>query len=216
MLREELLILCKELTSLLDKGFICVSWSPAASLVLFTKKPGGGLQFCMDYKALNTITKKDCYPLPLIHETLNWISKAKWFTKLNVSAVFHKLWITEEQEWLTAFRTHYGLFEWLVTPFGMANALSTFQWYINWILCQYLDDFCSAYLNNVLIFINGIWSEHYEHVNKMLDCLNKAGLFLNIKKCEFEVTRIKYLRFIVNAGVGIQMDPEKVKAITEW
>ena len=68
----------------------------------------------------------------------------------------------------------------------------------------------------MLIFINGTWSEHCEHVNKMLNCLNEAGLFLNIKKCKFKVTRIKYLEFIVNAGVGIQMDPEKVKAITEW
>ena len=68
----------------------------------------------------------------------------------------------------------------------------------------------------MLIFINGTQSEHCEHVNKMLNCLDKAGLFLNIKKCEFEMTRIKYLGFIVNAGIGIQMNPEKVKAITEW
>ena len=96
------------------------------------------------------------------------------------------------------------------------NAFSTFQQYINWVLHQYLNDFCSAYLNNVLIFINGTWSEHCEHVNKMLDCLDEAGLFLNIKKCEFEMIRIKYLRFIINAGVSIQMNSEKIKAITEW
>ena len=68
----------------------------------------------------------------------------------------------------------------------------------------------------MLIFINGTQSEHHEHVNKVLDCFDKAGLFFNIKKCEFEVTRIKYLRFIVNAEVSIQMDSEKVKAIIEW
>ena len=68
----------------------------------------------------------------------------------------------------------------------------------------------------MLIFINGIWSEHCEYINKMLNCFNEAGLFLNIKKCEFEVIKIKYFRFIVNAWVSIQMDPEKVKAITEW
>ena len=98
----------------------------------------------------------------------------------------------------------------------MANALSTFQWYINWILYQYLNDFCSAYLNDVLIFINETQSEHHKHVNKVLNCFNKAELFLNIKKCEFEVIRTKYLRFIVNARVGIQMDSKKIKAITEW
>ena len=77
MLREKLLILCKELMSLLNKGFICVSWSPVVSPVLFAKKPEGGLWFCVDYRALNVIMKKDCYPLSLIHKTLNWISKAK-------------------------------------------------------------------------------------------------------------------------------------------
>ena len=98
----------------------------------------------------------------------------------------------------------------------MMNALSTFQQYINWVLYQYLNDFCFAYLNNVLIFTNRIWSEHCEHVNKMLNCFNEAGLFLNIKKCEFEVIRIKYLEFIVNAEVGIQMNLKKIKAIIEW
>ena len=68
----------------------------------------------------------------------------------------------------------------------------------------------------MLIFINGIQSEHYEYVNKMLNCLNEAGLFLNIKKCKFEMIRIKYFRFIVNAEVSIQMNPEKIKTIIEW
>ena len=131
MLREKLLILHKKLTSLLNKEFIYVSQSPAASSVLFTKKQEGSLQFCINYKALNIITKKNCYLLPLIHETLNQISKAKWFTKLNVSTAFHKLQITEKQKWLTAFRTCYELFEWLITSFGITNAFSTFQQYIN-------------------------------------------------------------------------------------
>ena len=82
------------------------------------------------------------------------------------------------------------------------NALSTFQWYINWILHQYLNNFCFIYLNNMLIFINGIWFKHCEHINKMLNCFNKAELFLNIKKCEFKMTRIKYLRFRLSTGSG--------------
>ena len=159
--------------------------------------------------------KKNHYSLPLIHETLNWINKTKWFTKLNVFTIFYKLQITEEQKWFTVFRTYYELFKWLITSFDMMNVFSTFQWYINWILHQYLNDFCFAYLDNMLIFTNETQSEHHEHINKMLNCLNEAELFLDIKKCEFEMTRIKYLRFIVNAEVSIQMDPEKIKAITE-
>jgi hypothetical protein len=98
MSREELLVLRKTLHKLLSKGFIRVSKSPAAAPVLFMKKPGEGLHFYVDYQALNAITKKDRYPLPLIHETLQRISKAKWFTKFNVPAAFHKIRIAEGDE----------------------------------------------------------------------------------------------------------------------
>ena len=111
MSREELIVLRKTLADLLDKNFIRVSHSSTAAPVLFVRKPGGGLRFCVDYRALNAITKKDRYPLPLIQETLNQISKAKWFTKLDVSAAFHKIRIVKGKEWLTAFRTRYGLYE---------------------------------------------------------------------------------------------------------
>ena len=126
MSRDELLVLRKTLTELLDKGFIRVSHSPAAAPVLFVRKPSRGLRFCVDYRGLNKLTKKDRYPLPLIYETLRNIGKAKWFTKLDVAAAFHKIRIAEGEEWKTAFRTRYGLYEWLVTPFGLANAPSTF------------------------------------------------------------------------------------------
>jgi hypothetical protein len=216
MSRGELLVLRKELTSLLEKGFIRVSSSPASAPVLFAKKPGGGLRLCIDYRALNAITKKDRYPLPLIRETLSNLSKAKWFTKLDVVAAFHKIRVAEGDEWKTAFRTRFGLFEWLVTPFGMANSPSTFQRYINWTLREYLDEFCSAYLDDVLIYTDGSLHQHQEHVRKILSKLQEAGLYIDIKKCEFEVKTTKYLGFIIDAGKGIRMDPAKVQAIEEW
>ena len=98
MLRDELLVLRKTLTELLDKGFIRVSSSPALVPVLFVRKPGGGLRFCVDYRGLNQITKKDRYSLPLIYETLRNISKARWFTKLDVIAAFYKIRVTEGDE----------------------------------------------------------------------------------------------------------------------
>ena len=98
MSREELLILHKEFTSLLNKGFIHISQFPAASSILFIKKSEGSLKFCVNYRIFNTITKKDCYSLPLIYKTLNQISKTKWFTKLNVFTIFYKLQITEGQK----------------------------------------------------------------------------------------------------------------------
>ena len=98
MSRDELLILQKTLTDLFDKGFIRVSNSLTAAPVLFVKKPRGGLRFCINYRGLNRVIKKDRYPLPLIYETLRNINKAKWFTKLNVIAAFYKLRILEEDE----------------------------------------------------------------------------------------------------------------------
>ena len=216
MSRDELLVLRKTLTEYLDKGFIRVSNSPAAAPVLFVRKPGGGLRFCVDYRGLNKITRKDRYPLPLIYETLRNIGKAKWFTKVDVIAAFHKIRVAEGDEWKTAFRTRYGLYEWLVTPFGLANAPSTFQRYINWALRDYLDDFCSAYVDDVLIYSEGTIEEHREHVKKVFVRLRKAGLQLDIDKSEFEVKETKYLGFVIDAERGVRMDPEKVKAILEW
>jgi len=216
MSRDELLVLRKTLTELLDKEFIRVSSSPAAAPVLFVRKPGGGLRFCCDYRALNKLTRKDRYPLPLIQETLNRIGKAKWFTKMDVIAAFHKIRIKEGDEWKTAFRTRFGLFEWLVTPFGLANAPSTFQRYINHTLQEFLDDFVSAYVDDVLVFTDGTRKQHREHVRKVLQKLQDAGLQLDIDKCEFEVQSTKYLGFIIEAGKGLRMDPAKIQAIMDW
>ena len=124
MSREELLVLRKTLTELLDKNFIRVSQSSAAAPVLL--KPGGGLRFCVDYRALNAITQKDRYPLPLIRETFRLISKARWFTKLDIIVAFNKIRIAEGEEWKTAFRIRFGLFEWLVLPFGLTSGPATF------------------------------------------------------------------------------------------
>lgn len=216
MSREQLLVLRKTLTDLLDKGFIRVSNSPAAAPVLFVKKPGGGLRFCVDYRALNDMTKKDRYPLPLIRETLAQISRAKWFTKLDVIAAFNKIRVAEGDEWKTAFRTRYGLFEYLVTPFGLSNAPSTFQRFVNHTLREYLDIFVSAYIDDILIYTDGSLAEHRKQVKQVLSKLSDAGLQIDIDKCEFHCKKTKYLGFIIEAEKGIRMDPEKLKAIKEW
>ena len=98
MSREELEVLKKYLTENLNKGFIQASSSPAAAPVLFVKKPGGGLCFCVDYRALNTITIKNCYPLPLIREMLDQLCKAVWYTKLDIVGAFNCIWMKEGEE----------------------------------------------------------------------------------------------------------------------
>lgn len=144
MSREELLVLRKTLTDHLDKNWIRASSSPGRAPVLFAKKPGGGLRFCVDYRALNAITVKDRYPLPLIKETLRQVAKATWISRVDVRAAFHKLRVREGDESKTVFRTRFGSFEWLVTPFGLTGAPSSFQRYINTVLGEFLGDFCSA------------------------------------------------------------------------
>ena len=175
MSRDELLVLQKYLTENLKKGFIQSSSSPAASPVLFVRKPGGGLRFCVDYRALNAITIKNRYPLPLIRETLDRLSKAVIFTKLDIVAAFNRLRVAHGEEWKTAFRTHYGLYEYLVMPFGLCGAPSSFQEYINDVLREYLDIFCTAYIDDILIYSNSL-KEHKGHVRKSADGLTKGRI----------------------------------------
>ncbi|KAL2885049.1 retrovirus polyprotein [Ceratocystis lukuohia] len=216
MSRDELLVLRKTLTELVEKGFIRTSSSPAGAPVLFARKPGGGLRFCVDYRALNAVLKRDRYPIPLIQETLRVIAGAKWLTKLDVRAAFHRIRIEEGSEWKTAFRTRYGSYEWMVMPFGLANGPSIFQRYINHVLREFLDDFASAYIDDIIIYSKGTRTDHQAKVRKVLQKLKEAELRLDLDKCEFEVKRVKYLGMIVTAGEGVSMDPEKTEAIREW
>lgn len=214
MSQDELRVLKRWLEDNLQKGFIRASSSPASSPVLFAKKPGGGLRVCVDYRALNEITIKNRYPMPLLQETLDKLSKAKWFSKVDVIAGFNKIRIREGDEWMTAFRTRFGLFESLVTPFGLSNAPATFQARINEVLREYLDVFCTAFIDDVLIYSDTL-EEHRVHVMKVLTALGDAGLQLDIDKCEFEVTETKYLGLIISRD-GVKMDPAKVQSILEW
>lgn len=216
MPRDQLLELRKQVTDLCDKGWVRASSSAAAAPVLLVRKASGGWRFCVDYRGLNKITQQDRYPLPLIRETLRSLSGARWFSKFDVRAAFHRIRIAEGDEHLTAFRTRFGLFEWLVTPFGLAGAPATFQRYINSALADVLDDFVTAYLDDVLVFSSGSRRDHMAKVREVLRRLAKAGLNLDLDKCAFAVKEVKYLGYIIRAGEGIQADPEKVRAIREW
>jgi hypothetical protein len=211
---DQLRVLKKYLTDELRKGYIRTSTSPAASPVLFAKKPGGGLRFCVDYRGLNEITIKNKYPIPMIRETLHHLANARFYTKLDVVAAFNTLRVREGDEWLTAFNTRYGLYESLVMPFGLSNAPSTFQAFINKILNPYLDVFCTAYIDDILIYSNTL-KEHKEHVKKVHELLHANGLHLDVKKCEFAVREVTYLGLIIGED-GVRMDPAKIACITDW
>jgi hypothetical protein len=214
MSRGELLVLREYLEENLGKGFIRASRSPAASPVIFVRKPAGGLRFCVDYRALNGITVKNRYPIPLIRETLDRLCRARYYTKLDIISAFNRLRIARGEEWKTAFRTRYGLFEYLVMPFGLTNGPASFQHYINDALRDYLDIFCTAYLDDILIYSNSL-GEHKQHVRQILQRLREFGLQADIGKCEFHVQEVKYLGLIVGTN-GIRMDPSKVSAVVDW
>jgi hypothetical protein len=214
MSREELQTLRDWLDENLRKGFIRPSSSAVTSPVLFVKKPGGGLRLCMDYRALNEVSVKDRYPLPLIKETLNNLQGMKYFSKIDIISAFNNVRIKEGHEKLTAFLTRFGLFESLVMPFGLTGAPATFQRFINDSLRDYLDQFCSAYLDDILIY-SKTREEHEEHVRKVLQRLREAGLYAKLSKCEFFVTKTKFLGLIVGRD-GFKMDPKKVRTILEW
>jgi hypothetical protein len=144
------------------------------------------------------------------------MSRARWFTKLDVIAAFHKIRVQPGDEYKTAFRTRYGLYEWNVMPFGLTGAPATFQRHINHVLREYLDDFVSAYVDDIIIYSNGSIADHRRKVNEVLSKLQKAGLQCDIKKSEFEQHAVKYLGYIVKAGEGLCVDPEKVEAIKSW
>jgi hypothetical protein len=214
MSTPELLALKKYLVDNLEKGFIEASQAPFSSPVLFAKKANGGLRFCIDYRKLNSLTKKDRYPIPLIDETLERIARAKIFTKVDIRQAFHRIRMDPASEELTTFRTRYGAYKCKVLPFGLTNGPATFQRYMNDTLMEYLDDFCTAYLDDILIYSDDPL-EHHEHVRKVLQRLRDAGLQADLKKCEFGVTTTKYLGFIIGTD-GVQADPEKVSVVTAW
>ena len=216
MSRDELLVLRKTLTELLDKNWIRASSSPGGAPVLFIKKPGGGLRFCVNYRALNEITDRDRYPLPLIRETLRLVSRATWLSKVDVRSAFHRLRIAKGDEWKTAFRTRFGSYEWLVTPFGLAGAPAAFQRWVNQILGNLLGVTCAAYLDDIIIFSEGDLGDHWNKVNQILTLLKDAGLQLDPAKCAFAAKEIKYLGYVINVQEGIKMDPKKIEAITSW
>ena len=215
MSKDQLLVLRKTLTELLDNGFIRVSNSLAAAPVIFVKKPGGGLRFCVDYRRLNEISRKDSYPIPLIDETLRTIAAAKYISKVDVISAFHRIRVKDGDEWKTAFNTRFGLYEWLVTPFGLIGARTTFQRYINWVLCDELNICYSAYIDDVVIY-NDTQKEHCSAVLRIIRKLADARLQLDFDKSEFEGDIIKYLGYLIETGRGLQADLEKLEVIRKW
>lgn len=212
--QDELKALSIYIKENLDNGFIRRSSSPAGAPILFVKKKDGSLRLCVDYRGINKITVKNRYPLPLINELMDRLSTAKTFTKLDIRNAYHRIRIAEGDEWKTAFRTRYGLFEYQVMRFGLTNAPASFQGFINDVLREYLDLFVVVYLDDILIY-SETEELHTVHVSLVLSKLRKAGLYAKADKCEFDVNEVEFLGFRVGTE-GVSMDPAKVACIMDW
>ncbi|UTT88943.1 hypothetical protein NDA17_004338 [Ustilago hordei] len=198
----------------LEKGFIRPSKSLARSPVLFVPKKDGGLRLCVDYRGLNEITVKNRAPLPLIEEQLFLLRKARIYTKLDLRAAYNLIRIAKGDEWKTAFGTQLGLYEYLVMPFGLANAPAHFQSFINDIFRDIIGVYVVVYLDDFLIF-SDTEEVHVKHVTEVLTRLRSNRLFAKLSKCEFHTKTVEFLGYIIKP-TGIEMDPEKVRTVKEW
>ncbi|CAD0056184.1 unnamed protein product [Aureobasidium pullulans] len=215
VIRKELKTLREYLDENLARGFIRKSESPAGYPILFAPKKDGSLRLCVDYRKINDITIKNRYPLPNIEELQDRLSKAKWFSKIDLKGAYNLIRMKEGEEWKTAFRTRYGHYEYLVMPFGLTNAPATCQMMINDTLREYLDRTVVAYLDDILIYTNGNLEQHVKDVQQVLTKLQERRLKANPKKCEFHVKETEFLGFIIGVD-GIRIDPAKITSIKEW
>ena len=214
MSREELEFSRQYIYDNIAKGFIVPSTVPFASPILVARKPDGSLRFCVDFRKLNAVTKKDGYPLPLIDELMQRVGQAKYFTKLDIRQGFHRIRMTPESEDLTSFRTRYGQYKYTVMPFGITNGPATFQRYINSVLKDCLDIYATVYVDDILIYSETL-EDYRRHIRGVLERLRGAGLQAALHKCEFHVTETKFLGFIVGTN-GIRTDPDKIAVIQNW
>lgn len=211
---KELEVLREYIHNALEKGWIRRSTSPAGAPILFVPKKGGTLRLCVDYRALNQITRKDRAPLPLISEILDRLQGARVYTKLDLKDAYHRIRIREGDEWKTAFRCRYGHFEYQVMPFGLVNAPATFQEFINDVLRGLIDVTSIVYLDDILIYSSDV-AKHQKHVREVLARLRQHGLYVNLSKCEFGTTTVGYLGFIITPE-GIHMERRRTEEIAQW
>lgn len=197
----------------LRKGFIRPSQSPAGYPILFVPKKNGKWRMCVDYRKLNQITIKNGYMLPLMAEIRDKTLGARYFTALDLKGAYNLIRIKEGNEYLTAFRTTRGHYEFLVMPFGLTNAPATFQTMINDVLRQY-DMFVIVYLDDILIFSSTL-EEHKKHVHKVLQTLQDNNLLVEPTKCEFHKSEVTFLGYVLSHN-QIRMDPKKVASIQDW
>ncbi len=197
----------------LNKDFISFSSASYASLILFIEKKDDSLRFCVDYRKLNALIKRDHYSLSLIDETLVCIQESKYLTRLNIIVAFNKLRMHSDNKDLTIFITSFDFYKYHVMSFELINDLTFYQHYMNDVLFNYLHQFCQTYLDDIIIYSKTL-KKHKQHVRLVLHRLQETDLQMNINKCKFHVQKIFFLRLLLFIE-KLKMNFRKVQAVVK-
>ena len=171
--------------------------------VLFVRK-SGELRMCVDYRALNRVTKKDRYPLPRIETLLDVLSGMKWFSKIDVKSGYHQVRMAEKDIEKTGFQTIFGAFEFTVMPFGLTNAPAIFSLMMNSAFQDMMMKNIVVYLDDLLIF-SRTCEDHVKDVRQVLERLRVNQLYGNGPKSEFFLREVVFLGHVL-LREGMQVD----------
>ena len=196
---------------MLAEGTKVHSKSPVGAPILFVPKPDGRLRLCVDYRQLNKLTILNKYPLPLMTELRERVAGTTVFTKLDLKAGYHRIRIRNGDEWKTAFRTHYGHYDYKVMRFGLVNAPATFQAMMNTILREFLYQVVVVYLGDILIYSKSL-EDHKALIKQVLAQLERHDLPISLKKSVFHLDTVEFLGYILGKD-GVTMSKKKVEGI---
>jgi len=200
--------------NMLSQGTIEPASSPWASNVVLVKKKDGSYRCCIDYRQLNTVTRRDVYPLPRIDDCLDAMSSATLFSTFDLRSSYHQVEVSPQDRDKTTFICPRGMYRYRTMPFGLCNAGATFQRLMDVVMSGLHLDVCLVYLDDIIVFSRTV-EEHLERLVRVLGRLRSAGLKLKPEKCSLLQRSVSFLGHVVS-GDGIATDPEKIKTVTEW